>query len=194
VFTGDEGMLPARAQLEKALDGIANARVRRAFEAAKGGKVPRGIIEDLGLRKVQRVHHADLDFQSLGSEAYLTIAGWIAEGKTPLEPPALVDERFTVELVTTDGTRTAVPLTGPLVGSEQDGHVWHYGSADTLVQIADECGMTGSFWTWAGTRAADPLELVITDTVAGASATPLTWTARGDLALLSDTAALTTCP
>jgi hypothetical protein len=194
VFTGDEGMLPARTKLDKALAKITRARVRRAYETAKSRKVPNGIVEDLGLRDVKRVHHADLDFETLGSDAYLTIAGWIKPGKNPPEPPGLVEERFTVELVAPDGMRTPVPLVSPLVGSPADGERWLYRSSDALVQIADACDLSGSFWTWAGARTEDPLELVITDTTTGEPVTLELWTAGEEVSRLSDTTALAGCP
>ena len=194
VFSGNEGMLPSRAKLDKALDSITNARVRRAFEAAKSGKVPAGIIEDLGLRKVRQVHHADVDFECLGWAAYLTLAGWIKEGATPVEPPAPVEERFRVELVTAAGDRTPVPLVGPLVGSEEAGGRWDYRADGTLVQIIDACDTYGSFWIWAGARTDEPLELVVTDSSSDETATLLLWTERRGVSRLADTSALTFCP
>ena len=54
-------MLPASAKLDKVVKDLTNARVRRAYETAKNGRVPQGIIEDLGLKKVERVHHVSLE-------------------------------------------------------------------------------------------------------------------------------------
>ncbi len=193
VFSGSEGMLPATG-LDKALSKVTNARVRRAFETAKNGRVPQGIIGDLGLRRVQRVHHVDLDFETLGSAAYLAIAGWIKEGGQPIEPPPLVEERFSVELEREDGTRTTVPLTGPRVGSEAEGMRWEYGSEEALAQIIDTCRLSGSYWTWAGARTDEPLELVITDTMTGTSVSQPLWTERSKVSHLSDTSMLTNCP
>lgn len=194
VFSGAQGMLPSARKLEKALGRITDARVRRAFEAAKGGKVPAGIIEDLGLRKVQQVHHADFDFETLGSAAYLTMAGWLREGPTPVVPPAPVDERFTVELVTAAGDRTPVPLVGPLAGSEDAGGRWDYRADDTLVQIIDACDRYGSFWVWAGVRTDEPLELVVTDVTSDESVPFLLWTEGRSVSRLADTASLAFCP
>ena len=59
--------------------------------------------------------HVALDFETLGADAYLAIARWIKEGGEPIEPPSPVEARFTVEIVRADGTRTDVPLVGPLV-------------------------------------------------------------------------------
>jgi hypothetical protein len=193
VFTGNEGMLPPRARLTEFVAKLPKSRVRRAYEMAENGREPNALIDDLGLRRVQRVHHIDLDFQSLGSEAYLAIAGWIREGGKPIEPPALVEERFTVELARADGSRTPLPLIGPFVGSDEAGTRWDYGTTEARVQIADNCRLTGSFWTWAVARTDEPLELVITDTVAGESVAQLLWTDRSELSSLSDTSALSTC-
>lgn len=194
VFTGDEGMLPARGKLEKALAGITDARVRRAFEAAKRGKVPAGIIKDLGLRKVQAVHHADLDFETQGSAAYLTRAGWMGEGATPIEAPALVGERFTVELVSADGERTPIPLSGPVQGSTAAGSRWDYRSDTALAQIIDACDTSDTFWVWAGARTDEPLELVVTEVATGEVATQLLWTERRGVSRLVDTSTLDLCP
>jgi len=194
VLSGEEGMLPSNAQLGKALESLPKSRVRRAYEIAKNGRDPNALIGDLGLRKVQRVHHVDLDFDTLGADAYLALAGWIKEGGAPLDPPALVDERFTVELVRVDGTRTPLPLTGPFVGSEAAGTRWEYGSADARAQIIDNCRLTGSYWTWAGARTDEPLELVVTDSETGESVAQLLWTDRREVSALADSAALTGCP
>lgn len=193
VFSGDEGTLPVRSKLDNALDKITDARVRRAFETAKSGRVPRGIIEDLGMRKVQRVYHTALDFETLGSDAYLTIAGWIEPGAVPPEPPSLVEERFSVELMTVDGQRMPLPLVGPFEGTEESGEIWRYRSDEALVQIADQCSLSGTYWIWAGALTDKPLELVITDDISGASVTQLLWTDREEISRLSDTAALE-CP
>lgn len=194
VFSGAEGMLPDRAQLDRALAKVTKARVRRAFETAKNGRVPRGIIEDLGLRRVERVHHVGLDFSTLGADAYLAMARWIREGSKPPEPPALVQQRFGVELVRADGTRTALPLTGPFVGSASEGRLWQYGTSDAMVQIADTCVLDGSYWVWAGARTDEPLELVVTDDATGGSVTQLLWTDREEISRLADTASLELCP
>ena len=50
MFSGKEGMLPGATKLEKSVKDLTNARVRRAYETAKAGRVPQGIIEDLSLR------------------------------------------------------------------------------------------------------------------------------------------------
>lgn len=194
VFTGDEGMLPNRAQLGEVLEELPKSRVRRAYEMAENGREPNALIDDLGLREVQRVHHVDLDFETLGAEAYLAIAGWIREGGEPIKPPALVDERFTVELARADGSSTPLPLIGPFVGSKEAGSRWEYGSTDARVQVVDNCRLTGSFWTWAAARTDEPLELIITDTVSGDAVSQLLWTDRRELSRLSDTSALTSCP
>ena len=61
----------SRQKLTQAARKLTNARVRRAYETARNGRVPQGIIEDLGLRRVDRVHHISLDFDQLGADAYL---------------------------------------------------------------------------------------------------------------------------
>ena len=193
VFTGAEGMLPPRAELIAFVEGLPKSRVRRAYEIAENGREPNALIDDLGLRKVQRVHHLDLDFETLGSDAYLAIAGWIREGGEPIEPPSLVEERFTVELARADGSRTTLPLTGPFAGSDEAGSRWEYASPEARVQIADNCRLTGSLWTWAVARTDEPLELVVTDIATGESVAQLLWTDRSEVSSLSDTAALDFC-
>lgn len=193
VFRGGEGMLPARGKFERALRKITDARVRRAFEAAKSGKVPAGIIEDLGLRKVERVHHAELDFETPGSTYYLGRADWFRKGTTPIEPPSLVEERFTVELVTAAGERTTIPLVGPVVGSEQADGRWDYRTDGTQVQIVDACELSGSYWIWAAALTEEPLELVVTETATGTSETFLLWTERRSVSRVADTTTLASC-
>jgi len=168
--------------------------VRRAFEAAKSGQVPRPIIEDLGLDGVDQVYHVGLEFDTLGSNAYIAQAGWIKEGGAPLEPPPLVEARFAVELVRANGEATELPLLGPLVGSDAEGVLWQHGDDDALVQIMDACDLSGSFWTVAGALTDEPLELVITDTHNGTSVSQLLWTDRKDLSYTSDSSALASCP
>jgi len=193
VFSGKNGMLPGTARLEKTIGGLTDARVRRAYEAAKGGRVPQGIIGDLGLKRVERVHHVSLDFDTLGADAYLAAARWIREGGQPIVPPSPVEARFTVEVVTADGTSNDVPLVGPLVGSDAEGQRWEHAGDGVLVQIIDNCALTGAFWTWAGVATEEPVELVITDTTDGTSVGHLVWTDRRDVSRLSDTSSLTSC-
>jgi len=194
VFSGNEGMLPATPRLEKAVKGLTKANVRRAYETAKNRRVPKGIIEDLGLKKVERVHHVSLDFDTLGADAYLAAARWIKEGGRPIEPPTPVEPRFSVELVTADGERTDVPLVGPLVGSDAEGKRWEHATDGALVEIIDSCALSGAFWTWAGVATDEPVELVITDTTNGTSVSHLVWTDRRDVSRLADTSALSSCP
>ena len=78
----------------------------------------------------------------------------------PVEPPAPVEARFTVELVTAAGERTPVPLVGPLAGSEQEGGRWDHRTEGTMVQLIDACDLSDTFWLWAGTRTDEPLALV----------------------------------
>lgn len=194
VFSGRDGMLPAATKLEKGIDGLTNARVRRAYETAKNGRVPRNIIEDLGLKGVERVHHVALDFETLGADAYLAIARWIKEGGEPIEPPSPVEARFTVGIERADGTLEDIPLVGPLVGSEAEGRRWEHASDTALVEIIDSCQLSGAFWTWAGVVADEPVELVITDTTDGTSVSHLVWTDRRDVSRHTDTASLASCP
>lgn len=194
VFSGGEGMLPEQAALAAKVEDLPKSRVRRAYELASNGRLPKALMGDLGLRGVQRVHHVDLDFETLGSDAYLALAGWIRKGGQPIEPPALVEQRFTVELVRADGSRSELPLTGPFVGSDAAGSRWEYGSNEARVQISDSCRLTGSFWTWAGARTDEPLELAITDTVSGQTVSHLLWSDRREVSTMADTAALTGCP
>ncbi len=193
LFSGPQGMLPAKATLEKALDDITRSRVRRAFEAAKGWTVPQPLIRDLGLKDVACIYHVSLEFDTLGADAYLTQAGWIAEGGNPARPPELVEGRFTVELVTADGTTTVLPLIGPLQGAPGEGELWEYGSDTAKVQIVDGCDLGDSFWTVAAAVTDEPLELVITDPVSGVSVTQLLWTDREAVSRLVDTVSLPFC-
>ncbi len=194
MFSGKDGMLPATDRLEKTINGLTNARVRRAYETAKAGRVPRGIIEDLRLKGVERVHHVSLDFDTLGADAYLAAARWIKEGGAPIEPPDPVAQRFTVELVTAAGDRTEIPLVGPLIGSDAEGKRWEHANGEALVEIIDTCSLTGTFWTWAGVATDEPVELVITDSKDGTSVSHLVWTDRRDVSRHADTGALDSCP
>jgi hypothetical protein len=194
LFSGAQGMLPGQASLEKALADITKARVRRAFEAAKSWTVPQPLIDDLGLTGVDCIYHVSLEFGTPGADAYLTQAGWIEERGAPLEPPQLVAERFTVDLVTTDGSSTRLPLTGPFQGSAGEGRLWEYGSDTAKVQIIDGCDLSGSYWTVAAAVTDEPLELVITDPEAGITVSQLLWTDRESVSRLADTASLPSCP
>jgi hypothetical protein len=194
VFSGKDGMMPGTARLEKAVDRLTNARVRRAYETAKNGRVPQGIMDDLGLKRVEQVHHVSLEFDTLGADAYLADARWIKEGGAPIEPPKPVEPRFTVELVTVDGERTEVPIVGPFIGSDAEGQRWEHATESALVEIIDTCALTGTFWTWAGVVTDEPIEMVITDTTDGTSVSHLVWTDRRDVSRLSDTGALASCP
>jgi hypothetical protein len=187
-------MLPARADLAKSLTSLPKARVRRAAELAQNGRRPNALIDSLGLRKVERVHNVDLDFETLGADAYLAIAGWIREGRKPIEPPALVDQRFIVELVHVDGTREELPLTGPFVGSPEAGSSWEYGTTDARVQVRDECRLSGTFWDWAAARVTEPVELAITDTQTGTTTSQLLWTDLRDLSRVSSSSTIDSCP
>ena len=194
VFSGEQGMLPKPARLQKALKDITRARVRRAFEAAKAWKIPKPLIEDLGLDGVDCVHHVSLELDTLGASAYLEQASWIKDGGTPLALPQPVEERFTVELVRADGASTRLPLTGPLVGSDDEGLFWQYESDEAKAQIIDGCELSDSFWTIAAARIDEPVELVIIDTWTGTTTTHVLWTDREEIARLSDTASLAACP
>jgi hypothetical protein len=194
VFRGAEGMLPDRARLERVLKGIDRSRVRRAFETAKNVRVPQGLIDELGLTGVDQIHHLSLDLDTIGADAYLAKAGWIRERGRPIEPPVPVDARFSVKTARASGETEEIPLVGPLVGSEAAGRLWEHRSAGVLVQIVDACDLGGSFWTLAGAATDEPLELVITDTQSGGTATYLLWTDREDVSRLSDSASLTGCP
>lgn len=193
LFSGQDGMLPSSAKLANGIDDLTNARVRRAYETAKNGKVPKGIIEDLGLKRVERVHHVSLDFETLGAAAYLAAARWIKEGGAPIEPPSPVEARFAVEIVTADGTRMDIPLVGPLVGSDAEGRRWEHANETALVEIIDSCQLSGAYWTWAGVATDEPVELVITDMVDGTAVSHLVWTDRRDVSRHSDTSSLTSC-
>jgi hypothetical protein len=194
MFSGDEGMLPRQASLEAALDDITRSRVRRAFEAAKNKVVPRPLIEDLGLGEVGCVFHVSLDLETLGADAYLAEAGWIRDGGPALEPPQLVEPRFSVELASSDGDTTDLPLTGPYQGTAAEGAFWEHATDSAKVVIVDGCDLSGTFWTVAAAVTAEPLELTITDPSTGTSATSVLWTDREETSRLVDTASLSGCP
>ena len=194
LFSGDQGMLPRQASLDSALKDVTKSRVRRAFEAAKNKVVPGPLIDDLGLTDVRCIFHVSLEFDSLGADAYLAEAGWIKDGGPALEPPRLVEPRFTVDLVQADGESTTLPLTGPYEGTSGEGVLWEYGSAGAKVEIIDGCALSGSFWTIAAAVTEEPLELVIADTRSGAPVSHVLWTDRADVSRLADTASLTSCP
>jgi len=190
LFSGDQGMLPGQASLHKSLRKVTKARVRRAFEAAKSWTVPRPLIADLGLKGVDCVYHVSLDFDTLGADAYLAQAGWIEDGGVPLPPPELVEGRFSVELVRSDGESATLPLVGPFEGSAGAGRTWEHESDTAKVELIDSCALSGSFWIVAAALTDEPLELVVSDVVTGASASLLLWTDREDTSRLADTASL----
>lgn len=193
VFSGDQGMLTKMAKLDKALKGITKARVRRAFETAKAGRVPQGIIDELDLSGADCVYHVSLELDSLGADAYLAQAGWIKDGGAPLQPPQPVPERFRVDIVRADGETTRLPLTGPLVGDDAEGRVWEYEAPGAKALVIDGCALSGSFWTIAATVTDEPVQLIITDTETGISAEHLLWTDREEVSRLADTAGLAAC-
>ncbi len=193
VISGIEGMLPAPDSLDRALKSITGARIRRAFETAKSGRVPKSILEDLGVKGVECTYHISLDLDTLGADAYLAEARWIKEGGRPLDPPQPVEDRFTVEVVRANGESTPLPLIGPFVGSRAAGTLWQYGDGDVRAEIADACALSGSFWTIAATETDEPLELVVTDMITGTTASLVLWTDRAEPAWLADTSSLPIC-
>lgn len=193
VISGVPGMLPPRAQLDKRLKSITNARIRRAFETAKGGRVPKGILEDLGVKGVECVHHVSLDLETLGADAYLAEAGWIKDGGRALEPPKPVEDRFSVEIRRASGESTTLPLLGPLVGSAEAGRRWDYGADGVQVEIANGCALSDSFWVIAATETNEPLELVVTDSLTDGSSSHVLWNDRDGPAWIADTEGLESC-
>jgi hypothetical protein len=194
MFSGVQGMLPKQSTLDSALKDVTRSRVKRAFEAAKNKIVPRPLMDDLGLGEVDCVYHVSLELDSLGADAYLAEAGWIRDGGPALEPPQLVEPRFTVEVARADGETTALPLTGPYQGTAGEGMFWEHATDDAKVTIIDGCPLSGSFWTVAAAVTDEPLELTITDGVTGSTATSPLWTDREEVSRLVDTAGLTGCP
>jgi hypothetical protein len=61
-------------------------------------------------------------------------------------------------------------------------------------QIVDACSTSGSFWTIAATETDEPVQLEVTDTLSGASASFLLWTDRAEPAWVADTESLPICP
>lgn len=193
VISGVQGMLPSRSSLDKALRSVTNSRIRRAFETAKNGRVPKSILADLGVKDVECVHHISLEMETLGAAAYLAEAGWIKEGGRPLELPEPVEDRFVVALTHADGRSIPLALIGPLVGSEEAGQLWYYANDDVKAVIADACALSDSFWTVAATETEEPVELVVTDTLTAVSASYLMWTDRPEPAWVADTESLPIC-
>jgi hypothetical protein len=194
MFSGAEGMLPRQSSLEAALRDITRSRVKRAFEAAKNKVVPRPLMADLGLGEVDCVYHVSLELDSLGADAYLAQAGWIRDGGPALEPPQLVEPRFTVEVARADGETTALPLTGPYQETPGEGLFWEHASDIAKVVIIDGCPLSGSLWTVAGAVTDEPLELTVTDTVTSSTTIFPLWTDREEVSRLVDTASLAGCP
>jgi hypothetical protein len=194
VFSGPQGMLPSAAKLRKNIKPIRYGQARRAFEAARNGGVPGGMISRLGLKHVGRVHHVSLDFSTLGARYDLAQAGWIDDQRGRIEAPALVEPRFAVELVNADGSSRPVALTGPLAESSAGQRLWQYSAPDVRVEIIDACDLSGTFWIAAGAVTDEPIELDVTDTSTGTEATVLLWTDRQEVSRAVDTAALTSCP
>lgn len=193
LFAGPQGMLPRQASLDKALADVTRSRVRRAFEAAKAWSVPQPLIKDLALGEVTCVYHVSLDLDTPGAAAYLARAGWIEEGGTPLVPPQPVVERFAVDLVSSDGTTTRLPLSGPLEGSADAGRLWEYAADGAKVQIVEACAISGTYWIIAGARTDEPLELVVGDPQTGATVSQILWTDREAVSRLADTVSLDIC-
>ena len=193
VFSGPKGMLPKRAKLDRGLDALTYGRVRRAFEAAKNERLPDLLIEDLGLKRVRCVHHISLEFATTSASVYLDTAGWIEDGGTLPEPAPLVEPRFTVEVISADGSSVSLPLVGPDVGSSEDGKLWRYGDAQTIVQVVDNCEFSGSHWMFAASAGETPIQLMITAIVGGETASyALAGRTDGTMAL-ADTSALRAC-
>jgi hypothetical protein len=189
-FSGDADMLPRQATLERSLRELTRARIRRAFETAKSKLVPDQMIRDLGLGRVGCIFHVGLDFDTPGAPAYLAEAGWIREGGVAVRPPELVEPRFDVQFVAADGEATALPLTAPLQDTPAEGTFWEYASDTAKVRIIDGCPLGGTFWTVAAAVTDEPLELLITDTQTGHTATHLLWTDREPISRMTDTSAL----
>jgi hypothetical protein len=192
-FSGEQGMLPSTAALERAVKGLTQARVRRAFEAAKTQLVPDQLIDTLGLRGVDCIFHVALDVETPGGPAYLAEAGWIRDGGPAAQPPQLVEPRFDVQLRHADGTADPVPLTGPWQGSPGEGVYWEHATDEAKVRIVDGCSLGGAFWTLAAAVTDEPLELVVTDTQTGNALEQVLWTDREVVSRLADTAGLA-CP
>jgi hypothetical protein len=193
-FSGDQGMLPRGAALERSIGDLTRARIRRAFEAAKNKLLPDQLIRDLGLRRVGCVFHVGLDFDTPGATAYLAEAGWLREGGPAIQPPQLVEPRFEVQLVRADGTATPLPLTGPWQDEPGEGTYWEHATDTAKVRILDGCALGSTFWTIGAAVTDEPLELVVTDTQTGNSATHLLWTDREPISRVADTAMLACLP
>jgi hypothetical protein len=189
-FSGEQGMLPGNATLERAVKGLTRARVRRAFEAAKTQLVPDQLIETLGLRRVECIFHVALNVDSVGGSAYLAEAGWIRDGGPAVKPPQLVEPRFDVQLRHADGTSEVLAPTGPWQGSPGEGVYWEHATDGAMVRIIDGCALGGAFWTVAAAVTDEPLELVVTDRRTGNTLQQVLWTDREDVSRLADTAGL----
>ena len=74
------------------------------------------------------------------------------------------------------------------------GVLWRYASQGAQVELLDACSLSSSFWTIAAADTDEPLQLMITDSVTGTSASHLLWTDRADTSWLADTSSLPICP
>ena len=117
LFSGAQGMLPGQASLEKALGGHhqgtrpARLRGRQGLDRpAAAHRRPGPDGRRLRLPRQPRVR------ARLARTPTSPQAGWIDEGGAPLEPPQLVAERFTVDLVSADGVQHAAAADRPLAG------------------------------------------------------------------------------
>jgi hypothetical protein len=213
---GSAKMLPGRQALLRRLSGMTNGRVRRAFEAAVNGRVPRGLIDELGIRQIECVHHVRLEFADADASDRLFAAGWLKEdpeigdvavddagsasdgGATVADPVTPTDEdgRFIIEVVDADGRIDEIPLLSP--PSERDSAIrsWAFHASDSLVWIVDVCDYTDSFWALAGSKSESEFELIILDLKANESKSyQVAQALGGSLApAVADTQAFLTCP
>lgn len=187
--SGGGRLLPARSALDRRIGDLTDGRVRRAFETAVNGRVPRAILRDLGLRQVRCVHHVRLDFDDPDATDRLFAAGWLkadpersepADGDDPVESDAgepgtnvgrEEDARFVAETVDAGGRFDEIPLLS--APSERDSTIrtWTFQDGETLAQVIDGCPLTGAFWVLVGSRSEASFELTLHDRSAGESRT-----------------------
>lgn len=214
-ISGSSRLLPGRAALEKRLGKVTDSRVRRAFEAAVNGRVPEGLIEELGIRRVGCVHHVRLDFEAADAKDRLFAAGWLKEDPevgelaedvapgasedddAPTAAAATADEdgRFIIESMDADGQLDEIPLLRAPSERQSTIRSWTFGNSETLAQVLDACEYTDTFWALVGSKTESEFDLTILDLVANEQASyTMVQALGGSLApAVVDTQALFTC-
>lgn len=215
-ISGSPKMLPGRQALDKRLAGVTDGRVRRAFEAAVNGRVPAGLIEELGIQQIDCVYHVRLDFEAPDAKDRLFAAGWLKEDPevsevvddddsgsadgdaTQIDTQATSDEdgRFIIETVDVGGRLDEIPLRAAPSERGSMFRSWTFQDTESLALILDACDYTDSFWALVGSRSESEFDLTILDLKANDSKSyAVSQALGGSLApAVVDTQAFLTCP